>query len=127
MSNLEKTMTDKKTKRILLVDDEPRNIYYLKKYLEKNNFEVHEVFSGEQAIDVLESNTFDDVITDMNMRKINGIELALLISSKYPETSTHLITADISEIFYDYLEKGILKNIVMKPYGFEEIEKIFLT
>jgi CheY-like chemotaxis protein len=120
-------MTDKKTKRILLVDDEPRNIYYLKKYLEKNNFEVHEVFSGEQAIDVLESNTFDDVITDMNMRKINGIELALLISSKYPETSTHLITADISEIFYDYLEKGILKNIVMKPYGFEEIEKIFLT
>lgn len=111
---------------ILLVDDEPRNLKYFKKYLQKNGFAVKEAFSGEEAIAALELNKFDHVFTDMHMKNINGLNLARHIHRKYPDTSTHLMTGDISQPFHDYLETGILKNIIMKPYNFEQISKILL-
>lgn len=115
-----------KKKRILLVDDEPRNLKYLKKHLEKNNFEVHELFSGEDAIEHLEKYSFAHVITDMMMKKINGIELASHIHRKFPSTKTHLITGYDDHTFYQYLETGVLTNIISKPYNFDLIDKSLL-
>ncbi len=40
--------------KILVVDDEPTTVFTLKKLLEKENYEIIEALSGEEALELTE-------------------------------------------------------------------------
>lgn len=70
-------------KRILLVDDDKRNIYSLKKALESYGMCVTTAENGIKALDILATDThFDVVLMDMMMPEMNGYEA----TSKIRET-----------------------------------------
>jgi len=54
-------------RRILLVDDEPAILLTLKDILEMNGFEVETASSGREAVQKLDADVFQMVITDMRM------------------------------------------------------------
>ena len=61
--------------RVLVVEDERDLNNIITKYLKKNNFNVDNVFDGEEALDYLNSAEYDLVILDVMMPKINGYEV----------------------------------------------------
>ncbi len=68
----------KKTKRILIVDDNEDHLYITKKNLERqsSSFSVKIVRSGEECLAALADGEFDCIISDYDMRPgMNGIDL----------------------------------------------------
>ncbi|WP_163337808.1 PAS domain-containing protein [Desulfopila sp. IMCC35008] len=64
--------------RILLVDDEQAIVTMSRKMLERNGYSVSAFTSSRQSLEAFRATpeAFDILITDMNMRELNGVELA---------------------------------------------------
>lgn len=101
--------------RILVVDDDQGMREFLEIMLIKEGYEVTSAENAAKAITICRKVTFDLVITDLKMPKINGIEFLKTIKDMYPEILVILITAYASgetavnamkEGAYDYVEKG---------------------
>jgi two-component system chemotaxis response regulator CheY len=60
--------------RILTVDDSKTLREMIKFTLSKANFEVSEAVDGESALECLETEAFDLIISDVNMPGMGGIE-----------------------------------------------------
>ena len=63
------------TRRILIVDDEKSIRMLLAEILTDRGYGVVVAVDGRQAIDLLESCTFDLIITDCNMPGVSGLEV----------------------------------------------------
>lgn len=61
--------------RVLVVDDDPVNLQLLEQLLEAEQYMVVTVLSGEQALDKLQTEAWDLLITDIMMPKMSGYEL----------------------------------------------------
>jgi len=82
-------------KRILIVDDEPKVATSLGRVLEYSNedYDVHIVHSGEEALELLEHSPVDLLITDLRLPGITGLDLIRWVKASGPQTRTILITA----------------------------------
>ena len=60
--------------KILIVDDEPDILEFLKYNLEKNGYLVQSASNGVQALEALKNFTPDLIVMDIMMPKMNGIE-----------------------------------------------------
>lgn len=69
-------------KIILVIDDEPEIRDLLKDFLEDNNFTVELVDDGVEALEYMERNTPDLVITDLLLPGEHGIDLIKIIKEK---------------------------------------------
>ncbi|HWQ68167.1 MAG TPA: PAS domain S-box protein [Methanospirillum sp.] len=67
---------------ILYVDDEPLLLNVTKEYLESLGFIVDIAASGIQALQKIQDGTFDAIVSDYQMPKMNGIELLKEIRSR---------------------------------------------
>jgi two-component system chemotaxis response regulator CheY len=62
-------------KRILVVDDSYLVRLYYNAALEETDFEVEQAINGVEALEKLTADPFDLVIVDVNMPKMDGLEL----------------------------------------------------
>jgi DNA-binding NtrC family response regulator len=79
--------------RVLIVDDDASMCEMLEAGLRKLGFEVTWRTSADEALDVLGKGDFDAVVTDLNMRGLNGIELCERIVANRPDVPVIVITA----------------------------------
>ncbi len=116
-------------KRILVVDDSKINLKVALQILKPYNFNVVTAESGFEAIDLAQSQTFDLVLMDIMMPKMNGVEaLRRLKEISGFDVPVVALTADaiegtdekyINAGFDDYLSKPIdryLLNKVLNKY-----------
>ncbi|MBF0171562.1 MAG: response regulator, partial [Nitrospinae bacterium] len=80
-------------RRILIVDDNQENQIFLSLLLEKKGFRVTVADGGQQALDLLEANGAELVITDLMMPGMNGIELLSRIKERHPGVDVIIVTA----------------------------------
>lgn len=64
----------KDAKRILVVDDEPRMIGFIRMNLEWENFQVAEAHNGLEALEMIRTQLPDVVLLDVMMPKMDGYE-----------------------------------------------------
>ncbi|NEU08664.1 hybrid sensor histidine kinase/response regulator [Flavihumibacter sp. R14] len=100
---------------ILIVDDNPENIYSLKKVLELNNFKVDTAFSGEEALKKILKNSYILIILDVQMPGMDGFEVAETISG-YSKTK------DVPIIFLSAVNTD--KRFITKGYASGGIDYI---
>lgn len=86
--------------RVLIVDDDPFILEFLKDLLEKSakkdyesqwNLVIHTVKDGAAALDAISKNNYELVITDVLMAKIDGWELIKEIRKRFPEFNSPII------------------------------------
>ncbi|MCH7887125.1 MAG: sigma-54-dependent Fis family transcriptional regulator [Candidatus Marinimicrobia bacterium] len=107
--------------KILVVDDEEIIRDSLSYILKENGYNVDTAVDGSDAIDKIEDNNYDLVITDLKMPKVGGIELLEKISSKKTDTFTMVITAYASvDSAVSALRSGAYDYII-KPLDFDEV------
>ncbi len=72
-------------KRILVIDDEPTVLLFLKLVLEARGYEVVEATNGEDGMQLFNESCFDLVIIDMIMPIKDGLKTITEIVDKTPE------------------------------------------
>jgi DNA-binding NtrC family response regulator len=85
-----KPVPDKK--KILVVDDEPTIVDTLIDSLDALGYQASGAKNGQDAINTLNNENFDLVITDIRMPEKNGIDLMHEIKDKHPELPVVIIT-----------------------------------
>jgi len=83
--------------RVIVVDDEESMCQYLSILLQKEGYEVETANSGSTALRLMEQNPFDVVMTDIQMPKMDGIQLLKGIKGIDPHTPVVIMTAYASE------------------------------
>ena len=107
--------------RVLVVEDERDLNNIITKYLKKNNFNVDNVFDGEEALDYLNSTEYDLVILDIMMPKINGYEVLKTMRKENNDTPVLMLTAKDG---VDDKVKGLdlgADDYLIKPFDFDEL------
>ncbi len=106
---------------ILVVEDDEKLNRIICDYLAKNNYSPHGCFDPTQAYDLLFKGTYDLIISDIMMPKINGFEFVKEIRSQNPSIPIMVITAldDITS-----KQKGFYAGIddyMVKPVDMDEL------
>lgn len=78
--------------RILLAEDDATMRAYIARTLERTGYGVAAVDSGIAALELLERESFDLLLTDIVMPMLDGIELAQRASAMYPAMRVMFIT-----------------------------------
>ncbi len=72
-------------KKIMLVDDEMHVLRILKMSLQKQGYDISTYNNGQDALDALQHDTPDVLITDIQMPRMSGEELCYQIEQRYPD------------------------------------------
>ena len=92
-SAMNNTLPAEESARVLVVDDEGANRYSVSKTLQKVGYMVSEAADGEQALEIIQRQTFDVVLTDIRMPGLDGVELLRRIKEESPDIIVILMTA----------------------------------
>ena len=107
--------------RILVVDDDEELREMIRNFLAYRGCYVETACDGLDGCEALERNSFDMVITDIYMPRMNGLELLETIEHKYTDLLTLAMTGFPNEdITKKVLEKGSCKFLV-KPFTLQEL------
>jgi len=79
--------------RLLIVDDEEPQRLMLGSILERAGFSVQTVADGQEAIEQIKAATFDLLLTDQRMPRMNGIQLLDTVRREQPDLPVVLMTA----------------------------------
>ena len=111
--------------RVLLVEDEEIELETLRDYIDWKKNGISRVFTarnGRRALECLEENMADIVITDIQMPGMSGIELAeTIVRRGYPCKIVFLTGYDD----FSYIHSAFQVNAVdylLKPFTIEEVE-----
>jgi len=109
---------------ILIVEDEETLRESLKRMLSKSGFSVDTTDSAENALGLIENNTFDVIISDIILPGMDGIQLMTRIRKELPEQIFIVMTAYASlETAIRALRAGAY-DYIMKPVMHEEIKQV---
>ncbi|MBT6339550.1 MAG: response regulator [Desulfobacula sp.] len=78
--------------RVLLVDDEEGIRKVLKIYLQDVGYKVVTADNGKKAVEIIDAESFDIVLTDIRMPGMDGISLLKHIKKNSPDTEVIMIT-----------------------------------
>lgn len=108
--------------KLLLVEDRKALSNIIAKGLRKCAYAVDTVYDGEEAIQLFDINEYDLIILDLNLPKIDGLEVLSYIR-KNNNTVKIIILSARCEI--DDRVKGLdmgANDYLIKPFDFKELE-----
>jgi len=106
---------------ILVVDDEATMRRSLADILRLEGYHVQMAKSGEEAIQRLQSETYDLILLDLKMPGVSGVEVLRFVAKTAPETQVILLTAHGSlESAIEALRLGA-QDYLLKPSSPESI------
>lgn len=114
--------------RLIIVDDEKVVREGLRQFINWNDLGfdlIGDFKDGKEAIEFLNMNKVDVVMTDIEMLHINGIELSHYIYQHCPDTKTILVSGHKD---FEYAKKAIEYGVTMyltKPAEIDEIKTLF--
>ena len=109
---------DFKSLHVLVVDDNPANIFIATKYLEQWKIAYKSAESGQKAINHIKKQHFDIILLDLQMPKMNGYETAKKIRKLKLKKRPAIISfsaSSIGEISEKLFDAGI-DNHLPKPF-----------
>lgn len=109
--------------RILIAEDDIDSQILLKRILEKENYEVVTADNGLIALEKLQKEEIQLVITDWIMPEINGLDLCKKIREKHPSRSVYIIMVTAKEEKQDIITaiNAGANDYITKPYNKGEL------
>ncbi|MBC8441085.1 MAG: response regulator [Deltaproteobacteria bacterium] len=111
---------DTQKANILIVDDESMIRDLLENTLARTGYSCSFAEDGAKALEMISGQTFDIVVTDIDMPVMNGIELAKKIKSKFT-ADVIVMTGQIHSYQYDEIINLGASDFVEKPFSPREM------
>jgi DNA-binding response OmpR family regulator len=107
--------------KLLIIEDQKKLVFYLKKGLENNSFSVDFAFDGERGLQLAMFSEYDLIILDIMLPKRDGIQICKQLRENKIDTPILILTAK-----GDIDDKVIGLNIgaddyLTKPFSFDEL------
>ena len=103
----------------LIVEDDKLLNWSLASSLSKWGFDVHPVFTGNDAVAHLERSGYDIVLLDYQLPDLDGLSVARLVRKRQPEAAIFLVTAfQLNELSID---AGLIDDYFNKPLDLQQL------
>ena len=116
--------------RILLAEDDDSMRAYLARALERSGYQVVAVDRGTAALPLIETETFDLLLTDIVMPEMDGIELAQKASTIAPDMRVMFITG-FAAVALKAGKAAPSAKVLSKPFHLRdlvaEVDRLFQT
>jgi two-component system response regulator PilR (NtrC family) len=110
--------------KILIIDDEKSVLDMLNVVFKKEGYRVKKSLSAQKALELIDGEDFDLIISDIRLPQISGMELLRKIKEKKPEIPVVMITAfGTIKQAVEALKAGAI-DYVVKPFDVEELKII---
>ena len=107
--------------KILVVEDEVKTALMIKQGLEENGYNTDLAHDGEAALDMFKANTYDLIISDILMPKVDGLEFTKAIRKEEKAPPVILLTAlGMTMDKVTGFDAGA-DDYLVKPFEFEEL------
>jgi diguanylate cyclase (GGDEF)-like protein len=106
--------------RVLVVDDDLAITEAIAEFMARSGYVALTAATGEEALDHLETDDIDVVITDILMPGIDGLELTGKISEEY-DADVIVMTGYGGDYSYEEAVQQGASDFVFKPIRFEEL------
>jgi len=101
---------------ILVVDDEPPLLNLTREILESQGYHITCAENAKQALDILEQNSIDLLLSDVIMPEMDGYQLATKVREKYPGIKIQLVSGFADDRHIDIADNSFHDNLIYKPY-----------
>jgi len=120
----ERPLSDTKSIRILVVDDEPKICEFLGVLLGREGYTVDSALDGASALERLRGNAYDLVISDLKMPAMDGFELARRIR-EMDESLPFIVMTGFATLgtAVEAMRQGV-DDYITKPFKLEEMRKV---
>jgi PAS domain S-box-containing protein len=122
-SNLHSQAVPLGNETILVVDDEPALLELCSQILNEHGYHSLAASSGEKALAILENQPVDLLLTDVIMPKMDGYQLAAIVSKKYPSTKIQMVSGYSDDRNKDIDDDQLHIRQLHKPYSSAELLK----
>jgi DNA-binding NtrC family response regulator len=110
--------------KLLVVEDERIALRNLEHVMRKEGYDVTGTSSGSNAIRLLNEQEFDLVLTDLKMKRVDGIEVLEKAKALYPDAEVIMITAYATiPSAVETMKKGAY-HYISKPFKLDEVRKV---
>ena len=113
--------------KILVVDDERGIRYLLSDILSDAGFEVSVAKDGQESLDQLEDNRFDLVITDINMPRLDGIEMLKRMKTAGRKEKVIIMTANLLDLKFEEAEVPHVVKKFQKPFRIDNLLDVVIA
>ncbi|MCB2229661.1 response regulator [bacterium] len=110
--------------KFLLVDDEREFVETLSERLQTRDLESAIAYDGEQALDMLKSDSPDVMVLDLMMPGIDGIEVLRRVKKDHPDVEVIILTGHGSDSEREQAEELGAFAYLQKPANIDELAKV---
>ncbi|MCL2863279.1 MAG: response regulator [Methanimicrococcus sp.] len=103
-------------KKILLVEDNTMNCELIKDILQLGNYQITTTENGVEALNLLKSESFDLVLTDINLPKMDGIEFIHKFGEFENAAKIVAMTSDLTAKNGKTFEEIGFDGYIQKPF-----------
>jgi signal transduction histidine kinase/CheY-like chemotaxis protein len=117
------------TGRILVVDDEPHILHYMRATLEAWGHEVDVASGGEDALERARTGRYDVIITDVRMPRVGGRDLYERLGREAPAAAQRVVFSTGDTVRDDtlaFLERAG-RPVLHKPFTLAELRDVLAT
>lgn len=115
------------SKKVLVVDDEKNIRYILSDFLSSKGFEVSLAKDGQESLDQLENESFDLVITDIHMPRLDGIEMLKRMEKANRKEKIIIMTGDSTDRRLMELKMPHVVTWLSKPFGMDNLLNVAIA
>jgi len=120
-ASLKRVEVDNPAAKILAVDDEEVILNSFRKILVVNGYSVDTVQTGQEALGLIQKNSYDFVFTDLKMPEMSGVDVCKGVKHLRPDVDVIIITGYASiETAVETLKFGAM-DYVQKPFTEDEL------
>lgn len=102
--------------RILIAEDETEVRFFVSRALTHKGFEVKAVEDGALALEALQDESFDLLLTDIVMPVMDGIALALTASERYPQLPILMMSGYAEARRRAHNLDHLIHEVIEKPF-----------
>jgi len=119
---------ERRHSRVLVAEDNISNQEVLKTMMESLNCRVDVAANGKEALEKWKNTTYDLILMDIQMPKMDGLEVTRIIRSQEESSGDHvfiiaLTSLVVTEKQQEYFSKGI-DDLIFKPLKYNKLKQI---
>ncbi|RJP77841.1 MAG: response regulator [Desulfobacteraceae bacterium] len=103
------------SRNVLIVDDDTMVIDVFKKGFNRAGYTVRRAVSAEEALAILDRETYPVMFLDLKLPKMSGVELCRLIRNQYPLSILFAVTGYASQYEFDACRRAGFDDYFTKP------------
>lgn len=110
-------------RKLLYVDDEVNNLITIQALLNKW-LQVDIAENAKAALEMMENERYEVMITDQKMPEMTGLELAKKVNENFPDTIIIILTAfDDKETMLEAINQGGIFRFLLKPTDINDLRQ----